>query len=161
MMTQSGLIVDIKIQSITDIITNSSTSIITMYNLKDKQEIKDIVNAILAIEGNHTFDDFFTIRMLIDDYVVDERMMLQGRVVNKEKYPTEDDFIAYLDGLSDEELDHWDDIAKDMTYDPITIFNGYTVNIKEGVEETPELKQAINAIQSISCIFDYEADYNG
>ena len=159
MMTQSGLIVDIKVQSITDIITNSSTSIITMYNLKDKQEIKDIVNAILAIEGNHTFDDFFTIRMLIDDYVAMD--IYQHYEEYQEKYPTEDDFIAYLDGLSDEELDHWDDIAKDMTYDPITIFNGYTVNIKEGVEETPELKQAINAIQSISCIFDYEADYNG
>lgn len=159
MMTQSGLTVDIKIQSITDIITNSSTSIITMYNLNDKQEIKNIVNAILAIEGNHTFDDFFTIRMLIDDYVAMD--IYQHYEEYQEKYPTEDDFIAYLDGLSDEELDHWDDIAKDMTYDPITIFSGYTVNIKEGVEETTELKQAINAIQSISCIFDYEADYNG
>ena len=60
MITPTGLKIGIKIQSITDIITNSSTSIITMYNLKDKQEIKEIVNAILAIEGTHTFDDFFT-----------------------------------------------------------------------------------------------------
>ena len=65
MITLTGLKVGIKIQSITDVITNSSTSIITMYNLKDKQEIKNIVNAILAIEGKHTFDDFLTNRFVL------------------------------------------------------------------------------------------------
>lgn len=159
MITPTGLKVGIKIQSITDVITNSSTSIITMYNLTDKQEIKNIVNAILAIEGKHTFDDFFTIRFVIDEYVAMD--IYQHYEEYQEQYPTEDDFIAYLDGLSDEELDHWDDIAKDMTYDPITIFGGYVIEINEGVEETPALKQAIKAIQSLDCIFDYEANYNG
>lgn len=149
----------INIQSISDIITNSSTSVITMYNLEDKQEIKNIVNAILAIEGNHTFDDFFTIRFLVDKYVAMD--IYQYYEEYQEKYPTEDDFIAYLDSLSDEELDHWDDIAKDMDYNPITIFKGYQINVKEGIEETPELKQAIIAIQLIDNIFDYEAYYNG
>lgn len=149
----------INIQSISDIITNSSTSVITMYNLKDKQEIKNIVNAILAIEGNYTFDDFFTIHFLVDKYVAMD--IYQCYEEYQKKYPTEDDFIAYLDSLSDEELDHWDDIAKDMDYNPITIFKGYQINVKEGIEETPELKQAIIAIQSIDNIFDYEAYYNG
>ena len=113
----------------------------------------------VAFRNRKTFDDFFTIRLLVDEYVAMD--IYQHYEEYQEQYPTEDDFIAYLDGLSDEELDHWDDIAKDMTYDPITIFGGYTVDVKEGVEETPELKQAINAIQSLSYIFDYEANYNG
>ena len=53
--------VDIKIQSISDIITNSSTQVFTLYKRQNKEDIIDLINAILAISGEYTFDDLFTI----------------------------------------------------------------------------------------------------
>ena len=47
LMIQFGMIAGIKIQSISDIITNSSTEVYTIYSIRDKQTIKDIVNAIM------------------------------------------------------------------------------------------------------------------
>lgn len=51
----------IKIQSVSDVITNSSTEVFIVYNLSNIDSIKELVNAILAIDGNYTFDDLFNI----------------------------------------------------------------------------------------------------
>ena len=57
----------IKIQSISDIITNSSTEVFCMYSQHDKEEIKKLVNAILALSNSVvTFDDLFEIKMDIN-----------------------------------------------------------------------------------------------
>ena len=64
MMMQNGMKVDIKIQSLIDVITNSSTSVFTIYSRYNFRDIKELVNAILAIDGNYTFDDLFDIKLL-------------------------------------------------------------------------------------------------
>ena len=51
----------LKIQSISDVITNSSTEIYTIYTKNDITTIKNIVNALLAVNGDSTFDDLFDI----------------------------------------------------------------------------------------------------
>ena len=51
----------LKIQSISDIITNSSTEVYTIYTKNDIKTIKNIVNALLAVNGDSTFDDLFNI----------------------------------------------------------------------------------------------------
>ena len=56
----------IKIQSISDIITNSSTEVFIVYTENNIKSIKDIVNAILAIDSEYTFDDLFDISMSIN-----------------------------------------------------------------------------------------------
>ena len=56
----------IKIQSISDIITNSSTEVFIVYTENNIKSIKDIVNAILAIDSKYTFDDLFDISMSIN-----------------------------------------------------------------------------------------------
>ena len=72
MMMHCGMKVDIKIQSITDVITNSSTSVFTIYTKNDIKTIKSIVNALLAVNGDSTFDDLFDIELLISYSVFED-----------------------------------------------------------------------------------------
>ena len=109
MMTQSGLIVDIKVQSISDVITNSSTEIYTIYTKNDVKTIKEIVSALLAVNGDSTFDDLFDIELLINDsvfeYLWDDSQAIQ------EEYPDKDKFYEYLENCKDQdELDRFEDI---------------------------------------------------
>ena len=73
----------IKVKSITDVITNSSTEVFTFYNDGGIKTIKDTVNAILAIncDNKYTFDDLFDIKYAfefdsIDDDWYDDKLCL-------------------------------------------------------------------------------------
>lgn len=59
------MITKIKIQSISDVITNSSSEIYTVYDSEDiVKTIKDMVNSILALgQADLCFDDLFTIEI--------------------------------------------------------------------------------------------------
>ena len=53
----------IKIQSVSDIITNSSSEVFMVYDVDGLEKIKELVNAVLSLNENntYTFDDLFTI----------------------------------------------------------------------------------------------------
>lgn len=55
----------INIQSISDIITNSSTEIYTVATDNTIKSVKNLINAILKLGGNNniTFDDLFTVKL--------------------------------------------------------------------------------------------------
>ena len=57
----------LKIQSISDIITNSSTEVFMVYDNDSIKNIKELVNAVLSInkDNKYTFDDLFTIKPTI------------------------------------------------------------------------------------------------
>lgn len=56
-----------KIQSISDLITNSSTEVFVVYDESNIKSIKELVNAILSLSGtDKTFDDYFEISLDID-----------------------------------------------------------------------------------------------
>ena len=156
---QSGVKVDIKIQSISDIITNSSTEVFTIYDSKDIDTIKGIVNALLAVNGNTTFDDLFDIKMHISDTVYE--YLWQDSEELQTEFPDEDKFYDYLDTLSNKELVRFEDMWYDVyRYDGyVSFYDSYTVTLKEGIEETPELKRAIRAIHTFDSIFEHEASY--
>lgn len=64
-----------KIKSLTDVITNSSTEVFTVYNKEAVNNIKELVNAILALNNetsNLTFDDLFEVDFDIDIYEIEE-----------------------------------------------------------------------------------------
>ena len=148
---QNGMNVDIKIQSISDIITNSSTEVYTVYHLNDKDSIKNVVNAVLAINSNYTFDDFFTIKMFINE---DALVYLYDHIEEIEKkYNTEDDFISYVHTLSDSELLKLEDELYDLdSY--YNFFEGYYVSIRPDIEETEILQKARDVLNSLDNIFD-------
>ena len=60
-----------KIKSLTDVITNSSTEVFTIYNKEAVNKIKQMVNSILALSdatSNLTFDDLFEVDYRLYDY---------------------------------------------------------------------------------------------
>lgn len=57
----------ITIQSISGVITNSSSEVYTIYYKEDIDNIKKLVNAILSTAGSDkTFDDLFCIEFIVD-----------------------------------------------------------------------------------------------
>lgn len=149
----------IKIQSISDIITNSSTEVFCMYTQHDKEEIKKLVNAILALSDSAvTFDDLFEIKMDINwdaayhIYDNDEDIST--------KHKSDDDFFEFLKTLNDDQLKEYEKkFTNCYTDTPMTLYDGYTVSVKQGVVETETIKKAKEAINYIKNIFDYEAAY--
>lgn len=149
----------ITIQSISDIITNSSTEVYTIYTKNDIKTIKSIVNALLAVNGDLTFDDLFDIELLINDSVF-EYLWNDSTELQKE-YPNEDDFNKYLETCTNQkDLDRFEDIWYDTRWDCyISFYDGYSVTLKPGIEKTEKLEQAIRAIHTLDSIFDHEVSY--
>lgn len=147
--------VDIKIQSISDIITNSSTEVFTRFKPGDKQAVKDLVNTILAINGEYVFDDLFTINMEISWYSA--LILYENYDEINSKYSDMADFVRYLETLSDKELEPYEQMLWDCyDYSPKPLYSGICVDIKEGVTESEELHNAAAAIAGISCLFEYD-----
>lgn len=146
-----------RINSITDVITNSSTSVFVVYAEHNINSIKELVNSILAIEGKYTFDDLFDIELELNYYTIEN----------------------FLDDLSDEfnelkENNDWDPIIKgyspekkkaliDELWDLIEVSysNSYHKSPYEGIRITPKkdianLADAARIISRIDEIFDLD-----
>lgn len=160
MVIQFGMKAGIKIQSISDIITNSSTEVYTIYNIRDKQTIKDIVNALMGVGSDLRFDDVFNISMVVNEYAAED--LWDNSPELQEKFPTLNDFEDYLSELSDEELkvyaDKWDDLYGWDYGRPF--FDSYYVTFKDGIKHTPALERACMAINRLDSIFDHDAVFN-
>lgn len=146
----------IKIQSVSDLITNSSTEVFVIYDPSNKRSIKNLVNAILSIDGNHTFDDFFDIHMSIDPYRLED-LYDRTDYIQKE-YSTFEDFYKYIKTLSDDELKEFSDIWDAVNFEgnPNTLYDGYRVTLKEDVEMTDQLRNVLNALNTLDGIFGYD-----
>ena len=106
------------INSITDVITNSSTSVFIVYAEHNIKSIKDIVNAILAIDSNYTFDDLFDINMSINTDVL----------LSTEELP--EDFKELGEVIDDDNLT-WSQVTKKL----IEIINSYDSEKKNRLSE--------------------------
>ena len=156
----------IKIQSISDVITNSSTEVFVVYDSTNINSIKRIVDSILAIDGSYTFDDLFTLKMIVSEHAIDKMYReWDDYFPGKTKPDSEEDFVNYIDSLSDSELstmeDNWIDNDRSTYYwEYNTFYEGYQVNIKEGVEKSDKLQKAVDAIRSLDSIFsiDYSCE---
>ena len=146
----------ITIQSISDIITNSSTEVYTIYTKNDIKTIKSIVDALLAVNGDSTFDDLFDIELLINDSVFE--YLWNDSTELQQEYPNEEDFNKYLETCTNQkDLDRFESIWYDTRWDYyISFYDGYSVTLKPGIEKTEKLEQAISAIHTLDSIFDHE-----
>lgn len=106
------------INSITDVITNSSTSVFIVYAEHNIKSIKDIVNAILAIDSEYTFDDLFDINMSINTNVL----------LSTEELPEE--FKELGEVIDDNNLT-WSQVTKKLT----EVINSYDSEKKNRLSE--------------------------
>ena len=156
----------IKVQSISDVITNSSTEVFVVYDSTNIDSIKRIVDAILAIDSNYTFDDLFTIKMLVSEHAIYKMYKDWNKYFpDKPKPDSENDFFNYIESLSNSELNTIEDIWIDNDYSTYgweysPFYEGYKIDIKEGVEKNDKLQKAVDAIRSLDSIFsiDYSCE---
>lgn len=149
----------ITIQSISDIITNSSTEVYTIYTKNDIKTIKSIVDALLSVNGDLTFDDLFDIKLFINDSVFE--YLWEDSSELQQEYPNSEDFYKYLETCENQkDLDRFEDLWYDTRWDCYSSFyDGYSVTLKPGIEKTEKLEQAIKAIHTLDSIFDHEVSY--
>lgn len=62
-----------KIKSVTDVITNSSTEVFAMISQKSVEDLKNLINLLLKASGSSkTSDDLFDIHLIPSEYAEDE-----------------------------------------------------------------------------------------
>lgn len=127
------------INSITDVITNSSTSVFIVYAEHNIKSIKDIVNAILAIDSEYTFDDLFDINMSINTDVL----------LSTEELPEE--FKELGEVIDDNNLT-WSQVTKKLT----EVINSYDSEKKNRLSEL--LWSYVDEDDYDSCV---RSPYNG
>lgn len=57
----------VDIQSVSDVITNSSSEVVIKMNRSTVSDIKDVVNSLLEKFTELKFDDLFTVQYVVDD----------------------------------------------------------------------------------------------
>jgi hypothetical protein len=154
----------IKVQSISDIITNSSTEVFIVYDSSNIDSIKHVINAILSIDGHYTFDDLFTIKMTPAEYAVEDLYENWENVFHDDPKPENiDAFWEFINALSQEELNRYVGIwegCQTYYWEAYPFYQGYSVSIKEGVEKTDKLQKAVDAIRSLDTIFSLDYTCN-
>lgn len=151
---QTGLKVGIKIQSISDVVTNSSTEVFIRFNQSNKQTIKDLVDAILAISSSYKFDDLFTIEMCINRYLAWDMYDKYEEI--HEKFKNHDDFYKYLETLSEQALKPYESMCTEMYDYDYPLYNGYEVRLKPHIIKTETLENAVSAIYHLQDLFEYD-----
>lgn len=149
-----GQIVDIKIQSISDIITNSSTEVFTIYKQYNIQDIKDLVNTLFKLISNLRFDDLFTITLHINEYVIDDLYDCYEEL--QDQFNSSEELYTYLKGLSGQEIRKYEHMADEMSDIHVPFYSGYIVKPKPGVELTPRLLEALQKLNNLDCLFQHE-----
>ena len=131
-----------KIQSISDVITNSSTEVYITYYPSDKDAIINVVNAILAVNGGGKFEDYFEFKWIPNkDFLYDEW----------EEGGIEILFEQWVESLPESflfsEYERW----------------GYSRNFIEGYSITakdPKNSKAADLLTSLDSIFTTDVSYN-
>lgn len=129
---------NLKVQTVSDIITNSSSEVFMVYDDKCINNIKELVNAILSINNTDvTFDDLFECKISFDK----ERLL--------------DDCPEYID-LTEEELLRKAKEHDDNDYDSWPYINGVSITAKKNDKK---VKDAAIVLSKIDEIFDSYAKY--
>lgn len=131
-----------KIIGFSDVITNSSSEVFTIYTEEGLEQIKKIVDAVLKVGGSElTFDDLFTIELCFDkDYAWDEYI---------EEYPD-----AVRENVSDEELLQFCKDYDNRHYEGGTLIDGFNIIAKD-----EKNRDVANILSGIDYIFDHEERY--
>lgn len=123
----------LNIQSINDIITNSSSEVVVRYDREGILKIKDLVNTLLSPFTSLMFDDLFTVTFIDEGY--DD---------NDNEYSKE-----YEE--NDPELDAAIDRSWERTYDDGFPTMFIKISVREGKES---MKHAADLLEKVATFFD-------
>lgn len=124
-----------KIQSISDVITNSSTEVYITYYPSDKDAIINVVNAILAINGEGKFEDYFEFKWIPNEDFLHDKW---------EDDEIEIPFEQWLESLPESflfsEYERWDNCYN--------FIEGYLITAKD-----PKNSKVADLLTSLDSIF--------
>ncbi len=149
-----------KIQSISDIITNSSTEVFVVYEENNINSIKELVNSILSlVDPSKTFDDYFDIEMMINYeglyYILCDLYNEEGDYEFKEveefhNIKSYEDALKYLETIPK-------DIIKKLFNDSSYYYMYEGISITSKTEKAKEVAKVLIKIDEIFSI-DYAED---
>ena len=131
----------IKIQSISDVITNSSTEVYITYYPSDKNAIINVVNAILAINGEGKFEDYFEFK-----WIPNEDFLYEKWEKDKIEIPFEQWVESLPESFLFSEYQRWDDCRN--------FIEGYSITAKD-----PTNSKAADLLTSLDSIFTTDVSY--
>lgn len=163
-----------KIKSLTDVITNSSTEVFTIYNKGAINKIKEMVNSILALSdttSNLTFDDLFEVDYCFDIYEIEElinqlaeKLKERGNKEHAEAIKTtvttEEELWNYSkqNNIYDVVMEIIEEIDND-TYD-YRMVDGIHIKAKNNPNvDKAKLGKAVEMLNNIDHIFEQYASY--
>jgi hypothetical protein len=132
--------IKLTIQSINDIITNSSSEVIVRYDKEGVKQLKELVNSIIAPFTELKFDDLFTLTYSREFYDWDDDDSVDDEI--PEDHPDLDKI------LENSWKKTWDGGYPDI--------QGVIIRPREGKEC---MKQAADLLQTVANIFDTEIIY--
>lgn len=150
------------INSMTDVITNSSTSVFVVYAEHNIDSIKELVNSILAIDGRYTFDDLFNISLEFDYDVIEhysEELSDEFSEFTQDNANYEEILMSFDKEKKSRLADElWDLINYDYDYYNKSPYEYIEVTVKK---DSPQVEKAAELISNIDRIFDidYHSDY--
>jgi hypothetical protein len=133
--------IKLTIQSINDIITNSSSEVIVRYDKEGVKQLKELVNSIIAPFTELKFDDLFTLTYSREFYDWDDDDSVDDEI--PEDHPDLDKI------LENSWKKTWDGGYPDI--------QGVIIRPREGKEC---MKQAADLLQTVANIFDTEIIYD-
>lgn len=136
--------IDIKIliQSVSDIITNSSSEIFMIYTDESVNKVKNLVNAILSSTGvPYRFDNLFSIEPSFDYDNALEKYQFEK---DTKGFPTNEELVKFV---KDYDNEHYDDPP---------LIDGIMVTPKK---DTPEYQEIAKLIEEIPNMFDHAEFY--
>lgn len=151
----------ITINSMTDVITNSSTSVFVIYAEHNIDSIKELVNSILAIDGKYTFDDLFNISLEFNYDVIEhysKKLSEEFSEFAQDNANYKEILISYDKEKKSRLADElWNFINYDYDYYK-SPYEYITITVKK---DSPEIEKAAKLISNIDHIFDidYCSDY--
>lgn len=157
------------IQSISDLITNSSTEAFVVYDVENIKSIKELVNSILSLlDPSKTFDDYFTIEMEVnyDDLrsifleLCDNEDLYESwpelKTFNSlDSYAEQDKFLETLSAETVEDyFGFYNEDAYDYKYYP---YDGFYISAKT---KDPIVEKVARVINNVDQIFDVDYSNN-
>lgn len=163
-----------KIKSLTDVITNSSTEVFTIYNKGAINKIKEMVNSILALSdttSNLTFDDLFEVDYCFDIYEIEE---LINQLAEKLKERGNKEHAEAIKATVTTEEELWNYSKQHNIYDVVMEIieeidnDTYDYRMVDGIHikaknnpnvDKAKLGKAVEMLNNIDHIFEQYASY--
>lgn len=160
---------EFKIKSITDVITNSSTEVFTIYNDDSINKIKELFNTLItSSDKNVTFDDLFQVEYDInDDYLLeyyDEYLTannLAEELLKWNKLVDSNGQYDYFYNLPTEIKQKVIKYVEGNGYCEIPFIDGYTIKLKENkdISDKPYYEKIASLLSGLDNIFVHEVRY--